>query len=1675
MAMALRIRQSLELQEILQITVDQVLQLIACDRVLLYQFAPDWSGQVKVEAISNVQWSLLDCVVHDPCFQEDWLQRYQDGQVTAISDIDTADLSLCHRDFLTQFQVKSNLVIPITGAAQLWGLLIIHRCTEPQPWQDIEIEGLQQLAVHLGIALQQAALVEQLQTAQVDLESQVAARTAELEQTNRALLEEIEAKSHLAATVLQREEFLRQVLDSLFTFVGVMTPDGILIEVNQAPLTLAGLTRQDVIGKPFADSYWWRYAPEAQVQIRRAIAQAQQGIPVRFDIAVQTWGGVFMDIDFSLTPLRDATGQITHLIPSGVDITDRKQSDLQLRQSKEQLEDFFDNASDLIQSVALEDGKFLYVNRTWREVLGYDDDEIASLTVFDLIAPVCLPHCSELFQQFKTGAVPTLDRMELVFLAKDGATVRLQGNINVRQEQGVPVATRAIFRDITAQHQAEQALKEQAATLRSFYDSSPLMMGVVEVVADDILHISDNAATRDFFHQPQGHFTGSWAQNLGFSPAYIQLWLTHYLLSQQQQQPVQFEYAHTLETGLHWLLVTVSFIGIGDSQRPRFSYVAEDISDRKHAEEYLRHMNLVMQNAVEGISWLDAAGHYVSVNRAYAEICGYGPDELVGQQWLMTVHPEDRLALEAAYETMQETGKVEVEARGLRKDGSLFYKQVTMLTDYNDRGQFIGHHCFMKDVSDRKQAEAAIRESEARFRYLADHAPVLIWMAGLDKRCFHFNKTWLDFTGRTVEQEMGDGWAEGVHPEDLQQCLAIYTGSFDARCCFEMEYRLRRFDGEYRWLLDSGIPRFDADGQFLGYIGSCIDISDRKQAEAALRESEARFRYLADHAPVLIWMADCDNRCLHVNKAWLELTGRTINQELGDGWLESLHPEDRQRCIESYTAAAHTRRGYEVEYRLRRFDGEYRWLLDTGAPRFDSNGKFLGYIGSSVDISDRKQAELALKQSEATNRALILAIPDFLVRMRQDGLQMQVINQGSIHCLNLDNIIDGHWITDIMPESIARERIRLAQVAIATGEVQYQEYQFAEQDQTYYEEARITPLWGDTVLVVVRDITERKQSELALQQSEARYRNIIETTQEGVWMLNAEGKTSFINQRMATMLGYNVLEMQGKGLMDFIAPADQAQAQIYLDRRQQGIEEQHPFKFQRKDGTPLWAIVSATPVIDDQGQYLGGIGLLTDITQLVQIQDALRTSEMQLGGVLNSSLDGIMALGAVRNEQDTIVDFEWLLSNPTACELVGQAPEHLMGKRLLEAQLPYPQVELFNQYVEVVESGHPIQHEFHVHHNDQEVWFATTVVKLGDGFAITFRNITAIKQSEQTLQTVNKQLEDRIADLKHRHTEMVWLSEMSDFLQACLTVEEACQAITSLVEPLFPDCSGGLFLISASRNRVENVATWGHSLQSAHDFHPKECWGLRRGRSHWVGENRAGLRCQHILDSGAIAATFCLPMIAQGETLGLFYLSTESAATLPEAKQQLARTVAEQISMALSNLQLRETLQYQSIRDPLTGLFNRRYLEEVLSQEVSRAQRKHREIGIIMLDVDHFKSFNDTYGHDAGDHVLQSVGSLLKDSVRGSDVACRYGGEEFTLILPETTLEETAIKAEEIRQAIAQLHVAHQGQALGSLTASLGVAIFPQHGSTGAAVVQAADAALYRAKAAGRNQSIVAL
>jgi len=261
-------------------------------------------------------------------------------------------------------------------------------------------------------------------------------------------------------------------------------------------------------------------------------------------------------------------------------------------------------------------------------------------------------------------------------------------------------------------------------------------------------------------------------------------------------------------------------------------------------------------------------------------------------------------------------------------------------------------------------------------------------------------------------------------------------------------------------------------------------------------------------------------------------------------------------------------------------------------------------------------------------------------------------------------------------------------------------------------------------------------------------------------------------------------------------------------------------------------------------------------------------------------------------------------------------------------------------------------------------------------------------------------------------------------------------------------------------------------------FSPTECWPLRTGRAHLVEDTRAGVLCRHLPDPPP-PAYLCTPLVAQGNALGVLCVASELGANegpvgLSQPKLRLADAVAAQLALGLANIQLREILHSQSIHDALTGLFNRRYMTETLEREVHRARRGGRPMAVLMVDVDAFKQQNDIFGHEAGDALLRVLAGLLQHSLRKEDIACRYGGEEFVLVLPDAALDDAARRAEQIREAVKTARVQNGDAMVGPVTVSIGVAAFPEHGPDGAALLRSADTALYVAKRLGRDRVSIA-
>ncbi len=355
------------------------------------------------------------------------------------------------------------------------------------------------------------------------------------------------------------------------------------------------------------------------------------------------------------------------------------------------------------------------------------------------------------------------------------------------------------------------------------------------------------------------------------------------------------------------------------------------------------------------------------------------------------------------------------------------------------------------------------------------------------------------------------------------------------------------------------------------------------------------------------------------------------------------------------------------------------------------------------------------------------------------------------------------------------------------------------------------------------------------------------------------------------------------------------------------------------------------------------------------------------------------------------------------------------------------------------------------------------------------------QRAELELQAANQQLEARGNAIQSQSHVIEILGKMAHRLQSCLTADEFGQVIQRFVPQVLGGRPGGLYMLSNSRDAIRQMATWGDPVGLSSTFHLRDCWALRRGQAHIVADAVHEVPCSHV-DDACVSAYRCLPLVAHGDVVGLFYIEDGRKGREAVASQfdyqiddMFIDTVVENVALALANFRLRETLREQSIRDRLTGLLNRRYLDEALELEFARTERSDKPMSVVMLDLDHFKRFNDTFGHDGGDAVLREFAQVLTSCVRKGDIACRYGGEEFCLLLPGAAGEMARERAEQIRIAVSNLKLMHLGRPLGPVTVSIGVAAFPEHAHTAIDLIQAADHALYRAKTGGRDRVEMAL
>ena len=446
------------------------------------------------------------------------------------------------------------------------------------------------------------------------------------------------------------------------------------------------------------------------------------------------------------------------------------------------------------------------------------------------------------------------------------------------------------------------------------------------------------------------------------------------------------------------------------------------------------------------------------------------------------------------------------------------------------------------------------------------------------------------------------------------------------------------------------------------------------------------------------------------------------------------------------------------------------------------------------------------------------------------------------------------------------------------------------------------------------------------------------------------------------------------------------------------------------------------------------------------------------------------------------------LYNDAFVSLFLYGPLEIGGKNLRDLVVPAELHGESTQFAEQVNSGQTIHETVRRRRKDGRLVdveiHALPMVVAGrvQGGYVIYKDISEEVQASVMAKEHAAAMGHWVGELELRTMQITLLNEMSGLLQCAENTEEAYAVVGQSVNKLFADArAGAVFIYKPLGNSLEITASWGEGHRGEPVFARDHCWSLRLGKPHWSESSNRGIVCEHI-DRSVAAIYLCVPMVAHGETLGVLHLrydldahgNSEVDQKTRESQKRLAVAAASQIAVSLANLRLRETLRDQSIRDPLTGLFNRRFMQESLDKELQHSKRKQRSLSLIFLDLDHFKRFNDVFGHDAGDSVLQSMADIFRMHFRAEDVICRYGGEEFAVILPESSIQDAFQRAEALRLATKDLKLVHRGVLLDPVTLSVGIAGFPEHGQTAQELLDRADKTLYQSKADGRDRVTLA-
>ncbi|HEY9667472.1 MAG TPA: PAS domain S-box protein, partial [Coleofasciculaceae cyanobacterium] len=732
------------------------------------------------------------------------------------------------------------------------------------------------------------------------------------------------------------------------------------------------VTSEDAVPLPF--KYFQNGRELSGEELPMDLAAAS-GIPIRnCELQLVRSDGVRIDLLGHAIPLFDEPGVVRGCVGVYMDITERKQAEEALRQSEECFRTLLDNIPD---TIALYDAqqrvKFLnakgvqLVSRPLEEILGRTDRELWPPEVTNSYLPLLhqAVETRTTRSQECTITLPTLDPLTLIVTY-----------IPLLDEQGDIKEILGITYDITERKRSEAALEQSEARLARMAENVP---GVIFQYRQT-LHGND-----EFTYISSGCLELYGVESWEFQQNSQLVWQA---IHPDDLEAIQKTFTREVLAGApwrhEWRIIDRSgelkwLQGFARCEREPdgsllWDGVLLDISDRKRAEVVLQESEeryrRLFENNPQPMWMFDAQTlSFLAVNEAAVRHYGYSQAEFLAMT-VRDIRPaEDIPALLNKLAKTPDPLDYAGTWRHLKKDGSVIEVEITSHAE-----TFAGRDAYLvliNDVTKRKRIERALQQSEERFRTLADNIAQLAWMADENGLIFWYNQRWFDYTGATFEEMKGWGWQKVHHPEHVKQVVQKYRHCIETGDTWEDTFPLRSKDGQYRWFLSRAIPLRDKQGKVFRWFGTNTDITERKHAEAALRQSEERYRYLAELIPQLVWIANDEGVLLDVNQRWLEFTGLTPAQAQTEGWSAVVHPDDLPVLSRQWGEAQQNAIGYQAEGRMRRADGVYRWHLHQALPLKNEQGQVVKWFGTATDIDDQKQLEQQ-RDREAAERHRIL-------------------------------------------------------------------------------------------------------------------------------------------------------------------------------------------------------------------------------------------------------------------------------------------------------------------------------------------------------------------------------------------------------------------------------------------------------------------------------------------------------------------------------------------------------------------------------------------------------------------------------------------------------------------------------------------------------------------------------